>query len=91
MEDAETKRVLRRVQMYVVSEKEGGVRFVTLRGFSMGRVSGRRSRFYNVADGSPYLPDEWHTMYRRAHNCLTPSRLPGTSISVCCFRRMRHM
>ena len=30
--------------MYVVSKKEGGVRFVTLRCFSMGRVSGRRSR-----------------------------------------------
>ena len=33
----------------------------------MGRVSGRRSRSYNVAGGSPYLPDEGHTMYRRAH------------------------
>ena len=35
----------------------------------MGRVSGRRSRSYNVAGGSPYLPDEGHTMYRRAHSC----------------------
>ena len=55
--------------IYVVSKKEGGVRFVTLRGFSMGRVSGRRSRSYNVAGGSPYLPDKGHTMYRRAHSC----------------------
>ena len=35
----------------------------------MGRVSGRRSRSYDVAGGSPYLPDEGHTMYRRAHSC----------------------
>ena len=35
----------------------------------MGRVSGRRSRPYNVAGGSPYLPDEGYTMYRRAHSC----------------------
>ena len=35
----------------------------------MGRVSGRRSRSYNVAGGSPYLPDEGHTMYRRVHSC----------------------
>ena len=50
-------------------QKEGVVRFVTLRGFSVGRVSGRRSRSYNVAGGSPYPPDEGHTIYRRAHNC----------------------
>ena len=35
----------------------------------MGRVSGCRLRSYNVAGGSPYLPDEQHTMYRRAHSC----------------------
>ena len=35
----------------------------------MGRVSGRRSRSYNVAGGSPYLPDEGYIMYRRAHSC----------------------
>ena len=35
----------------------------------MGRVSGRCSRSYNAADGSPYLPDEGHTLYRRAHTC----------------------
>ena len=49
--------------IYVVSKKEGGVRFVILRGFNMGRVSGRRSWSYNVAGGSPYLPDVGHTMY----------------------------
>ena len=47
--------------------KGGSVRSVTLRGFSIGRVSGRRSRSYNVAGGSPCLPDEGHTMYQRAH------------------------
>ena len=59
------------IYIYICSikKKEGGVRFVTLRGFSMGRVSGRRARFYNVAGGSPYLPDEVCTMYRRAHSC----------------------
>ena len=35
----------------------------------MGRVSGRCSRSYNIADGSSYLPDERYTMYRRAHSC----------------------
>ena len=55
--------------MYVVSEKGGGVRVVTLQGFSMGRVSGRRSRSYNAAGESPHLHDERHTMYRRAQSC----------------------
>ena len=50
-------------------KKEEDVRSVTLRGFSMGRVSGRRTRSYNVAGGSPYLPDEGHAMYRRANSC----------------------
>ena len=51
-------------------KREGGVRFVTLPGFSMGRVSSRRSRFYDVAGGSPYLPDEEHnTVYQREHSC----------------------
>ena len=49
-------------------KKEGGVRVVMLRGFSMGRVSGRRLGPYNVAGGSPCLPDEGHTMYRRVHS-----------------------
>ena len=44
----------------VVSKKESC--------FSMSYVSGRHSRSYNVAGGSPYLPDEEHTMYRRAHS-----------------------
>ena len=44
----------------------------------MGRVSGRRSRSYNVAGGSPYLPDEGYIMYRRAHSC----RLTATSRNV---------
>ena len=57
------------VHIYVVSKKEGGVRFVTLRGFSIDRVSGRRSRSYNVAGGSPELPGEGYTMYRRARGC----------------------
>ena len=35
----------------------------------MGRVSGRCSRSYDVVGGSPCLPDEEHTMYRRAHSC----------------------
>ena len=35
----------------------------------MGRVSGRRSRSYDLAGGSPYLPDEEHAMYRRARSC----------------------
>ena len=35
----------------------------------MGRVSGRRSRSYDLAGGSPYLPDEGHAMYRRARSC----------------------
>ena len=40
--------------IYISSiKKEGGVRFVTLWGFSMSRVSGRRSRSYNDAGGSP--------------------------------------
>ena len=44
----------------------------------MCRVSGRRSRSYNVASGSPFLPDKEHTMYRRAHSCSQAA----TSINV---------
>ena len=51
----------------------------------MSRVSGRRSRSYNVASESPYLPDEGHKMYRRI--VVAIQRLPETSISVRCFIR----
>ena len=47
--------------------KERGVRFVTLRRFSVGRVSGSRSLSCNVAGGSSCPSYEGHTMYRRAH------------------------
>ena len=47
--------------------KERGIRFVTLRRFSVGRVSGSRSLSCNVAGGSSCPSYEGHTMYRRAH------------------------
>ena len=84
----------------VVSKKEGRVRFVTLWGFSMGRDSGRRSRSYNVAGGSPYLPDGGHTIYRRAHgrhqaatsrnvDCLLFRSVVSKECGICDHRRER--
>ena len=64
--------------IFIQYRKEGDVRSVMLRSFSIGRVSGRRSRSYNVAGGSPCLPDEGHTVYRRAH--------PSSDLQKCRFR-----
>ena len=59
----------------------------------MGRVFGRCSRSYNVAGGSPYLPDEGHTMYRRASSSDFQKRrfrlVVSKECGICDHRRER--
>ena len=50
----------------------------------MGRVSGRRSRSYNIAGGSPYLLDE-NIQCIDERIVVAKQRLPETSILVRCF------
>ena len=58
----------------------------------MGRVSGRRSWLYNVAGGSPCMPDEGHIMYRRAHpsSDFQKRRLRFVVSKECGIRDHRH-
>ena len=71
-------------KMNVVSKKEGGVRFVTLRGFSMGRVSGRLSRS-QMSQADRLICPTRGIQCINEHIVVVKQRLRETSISVRCL------